>query len=128
MLADNNYDIYEDFNKMTDGCTIELRVPNGTLDEIVWQNYINFFIKMILYCKSKNFDDDILNRRYKSVYNLFGNLDSYSKIYLDQALEFCDMIFNNNLDKLYFLRQYIKSFEITDKPFIKAKKFTYNQR
>ena len=36
------------------------------------------------------------------------------------------MIFDNNLDKIYFLRQYLKSFETTlriDK-LIKCKKFT----
>ena len=34
------------------------------------------------------------------------------------------MIFDNNLDKLYFLRQYIKSFELSDKVFAKARKIT----
>ena len=38
---------------------------------------------------------------------------SYNQIYLEQALELCDMIFDNNLDKIYFLRQYLKSFETT---------------
>ena len=34
----------------------------------------------------------------------------YDEIYLEQALELCDMIFTNNFNKVYFLRQYLKSF------------------
>ena len=37
-----------------------------------------------------------------------------SKIYVDDALEFVDLIFDNNMDKIYFLRQYLKSFEVSD--------------
>lgn len=124
MLCDNNYDLYEDFNKINVGCTLELRVPNHTLNEIIRQNVINFFIKFMLYCKSDRFDDDILNRRKIEVEGIFSDLEAYSKIYLEQALEFCDMIFDNNLDKVYFLRQYLKSFEIASKPLTKARTFT----
>ena len=42
------------------------------------------------------------------------------------GLELCDMIFTNNFDKIYFLRQYLKSFEIGKKEYSKAKKFTKN--
>lgn len=34
------------------------------------------------------------------------------------------MIFKNNFGKVYFLRQYLKSFQIDDKTFEKKKKFT----
>ena len=128
MLADDNYDMYEDFNKLNVGCTVEFRTPNPTLDEVVWQNNINFFIKLMLYCKSDNFDMDILNRRYSSVCGLFDNLWAYSSIYLDQALELCDLIFDNNLDKIYFLRQYLKSFQVSDKPFVKSRSFTFGHK
>lgn len=50
----------------------------------------------------------------------------YNKIYLEQALEFADLIFNNNIDKIYFLRQYLKSFESSEIPLKKAKKFIKN--
>ena len=124
MLADDHYELYEDFNKLNDGCTVEFRAANGTFDFVIWQNLINFFIKMIVYCKSDKFDDDILNRRKIEVEGIFDKLEEYSQIYLDQAIELCDMIFDNNLDKIYFLRQYLKSFEVVDKPFTRAKKFT----
>ena len=35
--------------------TIEIRCPNGTLNHITWQNNINFFTKMLVYCASDNF-------------------------------------------------------------------------
>ena len=38
----------------------------------------------------------------------------YDEIFLDQALEFADLIFTNNLDKIYFLKQYLKGFELAN--------------
>ena len=124
MMCDENYDMYGDYNKMTRYCTMEFRSPNGTLNHIIWQNNINFFVKLMKYCKSNNFNDDILNRRELDVQSIYDNLCAYSRIYLDQALELSDMIFDNNLDKIYFLRQYLKSFEETDKILVRARKFT----
>jgi len=124
MLADNDYDLFDDYNKINYGATVEIKCPNGTLDEIVWQNNINFIIKLMLYCKSDNFNEDILNQRRIEVYDIYSNIYEYSDIYLEQAIELCDMIFNNNLDKIYFLRQYIKSFEISKNSYVKSKKFT----
>lgn len=124
MYADEQYDKYDSFDKYHFGCTTEYRAPNGTLDEIVWQNLILFFTKLLSYCKSDKFDEDILNRRKRNVVRIFSNLDEYSKIYLDQAIELADMIFDKNIDKIYFLRQYLKYFDVADKPFVKARKFT----
>ena len=124
MLCDNNYNLYDDYNVCTKHCTVECRAGNGTINPIIWQNNINFFTKLMLYCKSDKFDDDILNRRRIEVCGIFSNIWEYSKIYLEQALELCDMIFDNNLDKIYFLRQYLKSFEVSDKPFVKSRKIT----
>lgn len=124
MLCDNNFDRYEDFNTCNKYCTVEYRAPNGTLDPVIWQNNINFFIKLLLFCKSDKFDEDIINRRRLQVYGLMGDLPSYSEIYFDQAVELCDMIFDNNVDKIYFLRQYLKSFEVANKPMVRARRFT----
>lgn len=124
LYCDNNFDRYDDYNKINNGCTYEYRAPNGTHDEIIWQNLVLFIVKLMLYCKSDNFNDDILDSRKIQIVSMFDNLDAYSDIYLDQAIELCDMIFDNNIDKLYFLRQYFKSFEVVNKPFVKARKFT----
>ena len=35
----------------------------------------------------------------------------YSEVNIEEALEFVDLVFDNDLDKVYFLRQYIKNYE-----------------
>ena len=102
--------------------TIEFRFSNGTLEPAIIQNTVNFFLSLMNYSVSSNFDYDIVNSRYKKVSNGMSNLVFYNEIYIEQALELCDMIFNKNIDKLYFLRQYFKSFEISS-DYKKAKSF-----
>lgn len=112
--AVNFYNVYSDScNKYHLNNTIEFRCPNGSLDPIIWQNNVNLFVNMLLYSKSRLFDNDIVEKRHNLITNKFFNLKWYDEIYLEQALEFCDMIFHNNYDKVYFLRQYLKSFETT---------------
>ena len=53
---------------------------------------------------------------------------SYSFLYLEQAIEFVDMIFDNNLDKIYFLKQYIKDISEEERSFFKTKKLTMSER
>ena len=91
--------------------TIEFRCPNGTLKSAIWQNNINTFVKLLNYAKSNNFDNDMIEKRHKENENIYEDLAFYNEFYIDQVLELCDTIFDNNLDKIYFLRQYLKSFE-----------------
>lgn len=98
--------------------TIEFRCPNGTLNPVVWQNNINLFVKMLLYSSSLDYDEEKIKEKMISpIYS-----KTYSKIYVNDALEFVDLIFDNNMDKIYFLRQYLKSFEVSDE-YEKAKSF-----
>ena len=106
------------------GNTIEFRCPNGTLDATIWQNNVNLFTKLLRYATSKDFDEDTINRRWEQIKDKFTDLRWYDEIYLSQALELCDLIFDNNLDKVYFLKQYLKSFATVDKRIGKAKPFT----
>lgn len=79
-------------------------------------------VHLIDYSNNTAFNIDIVEARERmNEQNLF--LD-YNLVYLNQALEFVDLIFENNLDKIYFLKQYLKSFEIDNKPLKKAKPFT----
>ena len=104
--------------------TIEFRCPNGTLNPIVWQNNINLFVHILNYSKSSKYNEDIIRNRMHHNKDKYFDLYWYNEIYLDQALELSDMIYDNNLDKIYFLKQYLKSFEINNNPQVKAKKFT----
>lgn len=119
-----NFDNVNDFKEIEDGNTIEFRCPNGTLNPTIWQNNVNTFVNLLLYSKSSRYNDDIVENRRKENNDKFSKLSLYGEIYLQQALEFCDMIFTNNFDKVYFLRQYFKSFEIDTKELARAKEFT----
>ena len=103
--------------------TIEFRAANGTIDPVIWQNNLNMLMNVLMYSKSSKYNLDIIeNRRINTEYKY----ELYDEIYLEQALEFCDLVFNNNYDKVYFLKQYLKSFEFQDykKEYSKAKKIT----
>ena len=114
--------------------TIECRVPNGSLDPIIWQNNINLLISLIEYSKSKDFNNDIINNRilinekeynsFKDSGNVLLDIGNYNRLYIDQAFELADLIFNNNLDKINFLRQYVKDFSVNEYKFRKCKCFT----
>ena len=90
------------------GNTIEFRCPNGSLDAAIWQNNVNLFVNLLSYCRSSAFNDNLVFRRRQLNLDKFSDLRWYDEIYLDQALEFCDMIFSNNFDKVCFLKQYLK--------------------
>ena len=119
-----NHNINENFEKNT----LEFRSPNGTLDPIIWQNNLNMIVNLILYCKDINFNYDIIEKRHNKYLDKYDNLYWYNEIYIDQALELIDLIFTNNLDKINFLRQYLKSFEMCNSNnYKKSKKFTKNK-
>ena len=110
--------------------TIEFRCPNGTLNAVIWQNYVNLFSKLIYACNSSNIDLDLVDFHIKQnllntngyTLSLSKLLNTYTKINQEKAFNFCDLIFDNNLDKMYFLRQYYKNFENVF-TFVKTKKF-----
>ena len=91
--------------------TIEFRCPNATLNPVVWQNNVNLFLKMMLYSNSNKFNYQTINEKRQE---LFVDSKSPNQIYVNDAIEFADLVFDNNLDKIYFLRQYLKSFEVSN--------------
>ena len=100
-----------DLNNIQDN-TMEFRFPNGTIEEIIWQNNINTLGKLLLAVKNDKIDIDVIDFLLKNIQkesNINILLMDYGSIHLNTALLFCDMIFDNDLDKLYFLRQYIKN-------------------
>lgn len=108
-VKDNMYEKYCQDN------TIEFRCPNGTLNPIIWQNNVNLFARLLCYSKSSLFNNDIIDNRHNINQNDYNLLKWYNEIYLEQALEFADMIYPTNLDKIYFLKQYLKSFKVSKK-------------
>ena len=117
------YNIYTQERKNT----IEFRSGNSTTDAIIWQNNINAVCSLMLAPTRNMIDNDFID--YKLKHRIVSSNEDYylyNEIHLQDALEFADMIFDNNLDKVYFLRQYFKSFEDNYgiKGGVKAKKFT----
>lgn len=106
--------------------TIEFRSPNGTFDPIIWQNNVNLLVHLFMYAKSDNFDEDKIIRRMKQILNdgIPSNIYKYSYIYIEQAIELADLIFDNNLDKVYFLRQYLKDGRVSRMALDKSAPFT----
>lgn len=95
--------------------TIEFRCPNGSLNPVIWQNNVNLLTKLLLYCGNNNFNNDVVEKRLQSNddnYYVFDWEKVYNEIYIEQSLELCDMIFSNNLDKIYFLKQYLKQLKV----------------
>lgn len=91
--------------------TLELRVPNGSIEEIIWQNNVNAFGKFILKTISDDIDRDYINQTFNNISEDSVNPLLYSEICLSKVLEFVDLIFDNDLDKFYFLRQYLRNYE-----------------
>ena len=110
-----NFQHVKNFNRITAKNTIEFRCPNGSLNPVIWQNNVNLFAKMLLYSKSVSFNDDIVEKRHQLNLDKYFGLQFYDEVNLQQALELCDMLYTNNFDKVYFLKQYLKSFEIREK-------------
>ena len=92
--------------------TFEFRSPNASTNAIIWQNNINAVSKMLVSSKNKVLDEEFLD--YKLEHEYFPYLENdylYDVMNLKNVLEFVDLVFDNNLDKIYFLRQYLKNFQ-----------------
>ena len=99
---------FNEITKNTIKNTIEFRMANGTKEEIIWQNLVNTYTKMINSSIKKSFDIDKLRYKIRRMNDIYLNYGYFDGIYIDEALEFVDIIFDNNLDKTNFLKQYIK--------------------
>ena len=107
--------------------TFEFRFANGTLSPVIIQNLINAEAKLCSCAVNTNFDEELIKRKFNFLRFSRTNreiLKKYLETPLDDILEFVDLIFDNALDKLYFIRQCIKE-PITDEKrgLQKAKKF-----
>lgn len=85
---------------------IECRCPNGTENIILWQNYITFFYYLIIFARSRKFN----NREITEYINNFSDLSplkSYEEINEEKSLRLSKEIFSHQKDRIYFLHQYI---------------------
>lgn len=90
--------------------TFEFRLFNTSDAEEIWQNNINTAVKMLL--SIPNISEDFFDEKFEMNRKKFGKYIYYNDINLLDALEFVDLVFDNNLDKIYFLKQYFKNYEV----------------
>ena len=111
------------FGQKEKGNTIEFRCPNGTLNEVIWQNNLNFFLSLMNYAKNglDNADFDYFVNKTND--NICSDYD-YSELYLKDALELADLIFKTNQDKIDFLKQYVKCINDTNYSYDRIIKLT----
>ena len=67
---------------------------------------------MILMSLNGTINKEFLDYKLQQIKSIGENKYRYDLIYVEDALEFADLVFDNNLDKMYFLRQYFKNFEV----------------
>ena len=89
---------------------IEIRCANGTLDKNIAQNTINFYLKLMLYCVSDKYDEKLINRLFSQL--KAKDFKLYQQSYAKDAVMLSDLIFDQTLDKINFLKQYKKNGEI----------------
>lgn len=97
------------------GNTIEIRCPNGSLNPAIWQNNINFFTKFLLSCHENNCDEEFIDYllRIKDE-NEYG-IENFEILQFDKAILLSDMVYDKEIDKLLFLKQYLKLFTEEEK-------------
>lgn len=101
----NYKDCEEDYEN-----TIEIRCPNGTIDPVIWQNNVNFFIKFFEHCCDENFDEEYIDYLLGKKESIeYGNI--YNMMDVENALNLVDLIFKDRIDKIMFLKQYLKIFD-----------------
>ncbi len=105
--------------------TLEIRVPAGTLNSTIIQNNISFFIKLILYCKSNYYNEKLINEKFSLHDKNKSSIFNCKVINLDKALELSNLIYTTELEKLNFLRQYLKLFNKKEKN-THTKKYIYS--
>lgn len=98
-----------EYNSLNVRNTLEFRSPNATLSEIIWQNNINTIGKLLKSSIEGNIDMDFIDYKLNNErVSFFEDRERYFLLDVQGALELVDIIFDNNLDKVYFLRQYLK--------------------
>ena len=82
ILGTKQYGI--NFHNINQKQTIEFRMPNGTIEEIIWQNNINFYISFLKYMTSAKFDPEFIDYKYQNIDMQKENLNNYCALHLKE--------------------------------------------
>ena len=105
---------------------VEFRTPNGNTNYELWLNYVNTFYHILKTVKNGRYDKELVDdyivnyNKYKDeTFTLFNhdfNLD------MDKCLEFVNLIFDDDMDKIYFLKQLLTTKQEIAKEYVNQKK------
>ena len=81
---------------------VEFRIANGCDDAWLWQNYVNTFYYLATAIPK-------IDLNYIDYSLCYGEIKekNYLDLHLEDALFFADILFKEDIDKIYFLKQYI---------------------
>jgi hypothetical protein len=86
--------------------SFEFRMCNGTIDPVIIQNNVNLFCSLIDASKNRKLDVDFIDYELEKFKDGKYSTEKVKKD-VDRAIEFSDIIFKKDIDKKYFLKQYI---------------------
>lgn len=98
---------FVDVNRRDQTSSIEFRMFNQTLDYQTILNEINMTCNLLLSHK-KEIDYDLVDYRLEKQKENLYDIRNYSKINIEKAKEFSDIIFSNQESKDDFIKQYTK--------------------
>ena len=84
--------------------TIEIRYLFQSLNPYITQNNLYFIYKLFEYAISNKYDNELIENRLKNK----------SNDYIEDAKELSNILFDDKLDKLYFLKQVLKLYNKDD--------------
>jgi len=105
-------------NKLKDKNTIEIRVPNGCLDYKIIQNNVSFFLNLIDKIKTNKIDIDYLDYKFKNRL-VNDNIKSFNNINLNNVLDLVNIVYRDEVSKLYFIKQCYCLFNLENDVFSK---------
>lgn len=93
--------------------TVEMRGANYLESRFLMQNTIRIFINFLLYCDSDEFDDEFFDYYLEKIYKP-KTLDEYEEENFEKAMLFGQIFIKDDLDRLYFMKQYLKCYQESD--------------
>ena len=102
----NALSLYNFDKKIND--SFEVRCPNGTLSEVIWQNNINFFKHLLETSLDNNKEWDKIDYELSKYVPCNYSIELYNLLNIEKASFIADFIYNSDKDKLDFMKQYVK--------------------
>ena len=93
--------------------TVEIRCTNHLESRFLMQNTIRFLALFLLYCDSDEFDDELMDYYIKHSFEP-KTLDEYEEENFEKAMLFGQIFIKDDLDRLYFMKQYLKCYQESD--------------